>query len=101
MHLVRETGGFCLSILPEDGKVLLGHFVRGFDLGEPAFEGLDVGATKEGIPYLKGAAAWLGCQVSAEVDGGDHMVFVAEVIEGEQLTDKAPWVHLRKNGLSY
>ena len=46
-ELVRREGVFCLAVLDEQSKPLMGHFARGFAPGEPAFEGLDVATSAE------------------------------------------------------
>src|SRR4051812_37836938 len=37
-----DGASFVLNVLPEGAKSLIGHFGKGFELGQPAFDGLKV-----------------------------------------------------------
>lgn len=101
-QLVRAEQCFCLAVLSVGEKKLMGHFARGFDLGEPAFRGLELATSSFGVPYPASASTWLGCRVLAETKGiTDHVLFCAEVIEGRGSSEVEPLVHVRKTGLSY
>lgn len=100
--LVRAEGAFCLAVLDDSSKQLLGHFARGFEPGAPAFEGVDTADSSLGVPYPTAAHAHLVCKVRAIADDwSDHAVICAEVVEGDGTHDRQPLVHVRKNGFSY
>jgi flavin reductase (DIM6/NTAB) family NADH-FMN oxidoreductase RutF len=65
------------------------------------FDGLRLRSAKSGSPILLDALAWIDCRIVGRHDTGDHAVLFGEVVEGEVLRDGEPYVHLRKNGLSY
>ena len=44
---LTEGADFTLNILPEGGKALVAHFGKGFELDQPAFEGLELRRTGE------------------------------------------------------
>lgn len=93
-----------LSLVGESQKELLGHFGKGFEPGEDAFDGLEVARTSDGLPVLAEALGWLAGNVTGSVDAGDHTIYVVGLTEagrGPRLDDEQPWVHLRKNGLGY
>jgi flavin reductase (DIM6/NTAB) family NADH-FMN oxidoreductase RutF len=92
---------FVLNLLSQQQKAMLGHFGRGFDRGEPAFEGLDLQRTAQGLPVLAGAVGHLECMPVNHLDSADHRVFLAEVIGGRLLNEERPLVHVRKSGLHY
>ncbi|MCC7084140.1 MAG: flavin reductase [Pirellulales bacterium] len=92
---------FVLNVLSENDKLLIGHFGRGIEPGEPAFDGLNVTSTDEGLPILADALGFLVCKPKGNVDSGDHRIFIAEVSDGRILNDARPYVHIRKNGLRY
>ena len=55
-------------------------------------------ATKQ----LAGALAWLACRPTGSVVAGDHVVYVAEVVEGCLHREVGePMIRVRKNGLGY
>jgi flavin reductase (DIM6/NTAB) family NADH-FMN oxidoreductase RutF len=108
---VNKTGGvldwltdgapFVLNVIPEGGKVLVVHFGKGFEPGEPAFEGLEVRRDRETPPVLLASHAYLVCRVVKSVDAGDHALIIARVTTGAVLHDGKPTTHVRKNGLRY
>ena len=76
------------------------HFGKGFSPEEDAFAGLDVRDVDEGV-VIGGQLAWLAVRVRGRHDGGDHWVFIAEVVDAGLDSVQPPYVHLRKTGLSY
>jgi flavin reductase (DIM6/NTAB) family NADH-FMN oxidoreductase RutF len=77
------------------------HFGRGFPLGAPAFEGLEVERPGGAPPVLADALAYLECRVADRLPAGDHELFIACVVEGRVLGEGQPMVHVRKSGLHY
>lgn len=92
---------FVVNVIPEGGKALVAHFGKGFEPGEPAFNGLDVRRDGEAPPVLLAAHAYLVCRVAHRVPVGDHTLVVGAVTAGAVLHDAKPTVHTRKNGLRY
>ncbi|MCH8044929.1 MAG: flavin reductase [Planctomycetes bacterium] len=92
---------FVLNVLGENHKAMLGHFGRGFDLGEPAFDGIDIQRSESGVPVLSEAIGYLECEASGHVDSGDHRIFLARVINGRLSSEEKPMVHVRNSGAHY
>ncbi len=92
---------FALNVVAEDDKQLLKHFGRGFEPGQPAFEGIAVSRTERGTPVLDVAVGHLECVATGHVDSGDHRVFLARVEAGALANEARPMVHVRKSGLHY
>lgn len=92
---------FVLNIIPEGGKSLVAHFGKGFEPGEPAFEGIAVRREGEKPPILLASHAYLTCSVVNQADAGDHRLLIARVHSGAVLNEGKPTVHLRKSGLKY
>ncbi|MCA9052672.1 MAG: flavin reductase [Planctomycetaceae bacterium] len=93
-----------LSLVGETQKKFLGHFGRGFEPHEPAFEGLDVRKAENGLPVLADALGWLEGNVAERLETGDHVVYLVNLTGGgcgPQLEAEKPWVHIRKNGFNY
>lgn len=99
---IASSGRFTLNQVPTGGKALIRHFGRGFGPDEPAFEGLAL-KTIEGFGViLEGAVACLEAEVQGEIQGGDHRVFLARVVNGALLQAPCePLVHVRHNGYHY
>ncbi len=98
---IAEGRPFALSILAEDQKDMLKHFGRGFEPGEPAFEGLSILQTSSNLPVLSDAVGYLECITRGHVDSGDHRIFLAEVTDGKLLREAEPMVYVRKSGAHY
>jgi flavin reductase (DIM6/NTAB) family NADH-FMN oxidoreductase RutF len=92
---------FTLNILDQTQTDMVAHFGRGFDLGQPAFEELEVERPAEGGPVLVEALAYLLCRVTQRLPVGDHELFLARVEGGRLLGEGQPMVHIRKSGSHY
>ena len=104
MPPLTEAPRVALSIVGKSQKQYLGHFGRGFEPGEPAFEGLDIARTSDNLPVLADSLGWLAGDVVGSVDAGDHVIYairITESVAGPKVAEEEPWVHLRKNGLGY
>jgi len=78
---IRAAGAFAISVLAADQEAL----ARRFAGGEAADKFRDVAYRREvtGAPVLEGALAWVDCRLWAEYPGGDHTIFVGEVVAGD------------------
>jgi 3-hydroxy-9,10-secoandrosta-1,3,5(10)-triene-9,17-dione monooxygenase reductase component len=76
-ELLREAGGFALSVLAGDQAAVAQHFARSVP-PIAQWEGI---AVREGAhgPLLDGALSWLECSLHSEHDTGDHTYFVGAV----------------------
>jgi flavin reductase (DIM6/NTAB) family NADH-FMN oxidoreductase RutF len=101
LRWLTDDAAFVLNVLPEGAKSLIGHFGKGFELGEEAFNGIKLAKERETAPVIAAAHAYLGCRVVNRIDAGDHVLLVAGVETGAVINDGKPTVHLRKNGLTY
>ena len=95
-----EGSSFAVNVLGEGQKSMLAHFGKGFELGEPAFEGIDVDRSGA-APVLKAALSHLHLRVVGHCDAGDHVLVLGRVVGGAVHHDGKPTVHTRKSGLHY
>ncbi|ODU06709.1 MAG: hypothetical protein ABS81_04210 [Pseudonocardia sp. SCN 72-86] len=58
------------------------------------FGGFPMHETPEGALFLKYAMSWLDCRISAEVEAGDHVIVVLEVVEVGHDRATAPLIFL-------
>jgi flavin reductase (DIM6/NTAB) family NADH-FMN oxidoreductase RutF len=101
MRGVLKGGGlFAVNILGVEDKKLLAAFASGRE--EDPFAAFTLVENGHGLPQLAEALAWLACRPHGSVDAGDHIVFVAEVMEGCLHREAGdPMIRVRKNGFSY
>lgn len=91
---------FSVNILGAEDKKMLADFATGGD-GDPfaAFAMLENG---HGLPQLADALAWLACRPRGSVEAGDHVLYVAEVLDGCLHREGGePMIRVRKNGFAY
>jgi flavin reductase (DIM6/NTAB) family NADH-FMN oxidoreductase RutF len=99
---LSEGQPFVLNVLGHSQTNLMKHFSKGFEPGEPAFEGLDITHCARGVPVLKDALGHLECEPVRHIDSGDHRVFLAKVVRGKlRDADAKPRVHIRTSGAKY
>ena len=88
---IVESGKFGVSILGSDQEAVSGRFAaRGGD----KFAGLDVRRGTLGVPLIGNALATLECRVTNQVVGGDHSIFIGEVVD-TQTREGAPLLYFR------
>jgi len=76
-ELLREAGGFAVSLLSSGQDAVAQHFARGVP-PIALWTGIE---TREGPrgPLLEGALGWLECSLESEAPAGDHTLFVGRV----------------------
>jgi flavin reductase (DIM6/NTAB) family NADH-FMN oxidoreductase RutF len=91
-ELLREAGGFALSLLAGDQPALAQHFARGIP-PIALWEGIGAREAPRG-PLLDGATGWLECALDGELAAGDHTFFVGRVERAETGADTTPLLRL-------
>lgn len=84
----QNADAFAIHILGEQQQDLASRFAS---RGEDKFAGLSVGRGHGGAPLLPDCAAHFECRTSYRYEGGDHVIFVGEVVHFET-SDKPPLV---------
>ena len=83
MHeLLRDAGGFALSLLAGDQEAVAQHFARGV----PPIAHWHRIEWREGVlgaPLLEGALGWIEARLVDEHETGDHTLFVGGVVSVE------------------
>lgn len=77
----RSAQHFAVHILGEDQEDISGRFAR---RGEDKFAGVELERGPSAIPMLKNFAARFVCRTAYQYEGGDHIIFVGEVVELDQ-----------------
>ena len=79
---------FAINILAEDQISLSNRFAKS---SPDKFAGLDVDVGLGGVPLLRDCSAWLECSVVSRMPGGDHTIYVGEVVSISR-TERKPLV---------
>lgn len=86
-----ENGGcFALSILSAEQQELSDRFAY---KGPKDFSGLETIAAETGAPILKDALGWVDCRLKEILPGGDHDIFVGEIVAGGASEDGEPLLY--------
>ena len=93
-------GFFGLHILSKTNTGLLKSFARG---GSPeAFAAHEQVENEYGVPQFSEAWGFLVAQVRGKLASGDHVLYLAEVLDGRLQHDGGePMVRVRPNGFTY
>lgn len=89
MHeAITAVRSFAVCVLSAEQEGLARYFAdRGRPLGPAQFREVDWRPGPfTGAPLLAGSLAWLECKLAEVYDGGDHSIFLGEVLA----TDRAP-----------
>jgi flavin reductase (DIM6/NTAB) family NADH-FMN oxidoreductase RutF len=78
---IREAGFFSVNILDADQE-RYGRRFASWDM-DVKFAGIRYRSEATGAPVLEDALAWVDCRVWATYPGGDHTIFVGEVVAGD------------------
>lgn len=87
--LVERSGVFAVSVLGKD-QAALGRRFAGREPGADRFARGTWSAAPTGAPVLGEAVAWLDCRVVHAHPGGDHTIFVGEVLTAATPRRTAP-----------
>jgi flavin reductase (DIM6/NTAB) family NADH-FMN oxidoreductase RutF len=96
---IRASKRLALSVIPDDDKSLMKHYARPLPEGADALDGVRVMETPNGLPALADSLTWIECRLMQTYDfGGDHELFVCEVVAGAILKEGKPFSHVRGTG---
>lgn len=82
---IQASGKFAINILAADQEDIARHFSTA---GVDRFQVCELRNGVTGMPLIVGAIGHLECSVVEETEGGDHTIFIGEVIHVD--TDDRP-----------
>jgi flavin reductase (DIM6/NTAB) family NADH-FMN oxidoreductase RutF len=90
---IRAAGYYAINVLGDRrGETLARRFATWGV--EDKFRGVAFHTEMTGAPILDDALAWIDCRIRDAYPGGDHTIFVAEVVAGDA-RDGTPLVYYR------
>ncbi|KGF74045.1 hypothetical protein DO97_00600 [Neosynechococcus sphagnicola sy1] len=93
-ELIHQSRCFVVNLLAEGQHQWLPHFGLQSSREINKFAGITPQLTDTGIPILPGTCGWALCHIGHQVDLGDRILYIADVIAQELSPDRTP---LRKN----
>lgn len=100
--LLTQSGRLVVNIMAkENGKTMSRFFKPAPETGS-IFDELETFTKQTGIPILKDSLGYLECQYKTEMESGDHIIVLLEVVNGG-INDAqlAPSTHIRPDGFKY
>jgi flavin reductase (DIM6/NTAB) family NADH-FMN oxidoreductase RutF len=95
LEVLRAAGRFNVNVLSADQEQLSRVFARKDSPQAHGLEGIDYRLGELGLPILPGSLACLECEVVEQYEGGDHIIFLGEVIHGEIGASELPLLYFR------
>lgn len=89
-HAIAQVESFAVNILGSDGADLSQHFAR---RNPDKFAGVAWHSGYTGAPLLAAAIATLECRVVNQFPGGDHSIFIGEVLSASARNNVDPLVY--------
>jgi flavin reductase (DIM6/NTAB) family NADH-FMN oxidoreductase RutF len=100
-QVIQASGAFAVSLYETGQRELAGKLGRTFAKHPEKLGGLGwKPGPATGSPVLDEALGWLECRVRGSLPSGDHIVFVAEVVEAVQNREGMP-LTLKEAGFKY
>jgi flavorubredoxin/flavin reductase (DIM6/NTAB) family NADH-FMN oxidoreductase RutF len=101
--LLHVGDRFVLNVLEEGHyQPLMKHFLKRFAPGADRFAGIDIYQASNGCPILAQSLAYMECEITGRLEGGDHWLIYGTVHTGRvSKRDGLTAVHHRKVGNHY
>ena len=96
-QVITQSGVFAVNMLTAE-QVDWGMRVAGMipELTDRC-AGIDVRLAETGSPILPDVLGWLDCRVAHAYDGGDHTIFVGDVLAAGSADDAQPILYYRRH----
>jgi flavin reductase (DIM6/NTAB) family NADH-FMN oxidoreductase RutF len=78
--LIQASQRFVVNLLSQEQAPWLPRFGLHSSRTHHKFEGLAIEFTTNGIPILPGTCGWVECHVGQQVDTGDRIIYIADVV---------------------
>lgn len=86
----KEGGCFALNILSAQQQEISDRFAF---KGPKDFSGLETTTADTGAPILKDALGWVDCKLKEILPGGDHDIFIGEIVDGDAANEGQPLLY--------
>jgi len=89
---ISRVGAFCVSVLGSNQAQLSRQFAIS---NSDKFAGVTWHAAPSGHPVIDGSVAWVDCALAAEIEAGDHVFVLGNVLDLDVETGATPLLHHR------
>lgn len=92
-NIIRQGGNFAVNILNTTQEALSQRFATNYLSAVDRFAGVKFRTEITGAPVLEESLGWLDCKLVAAYPGGDHSIFVGEVVALGQPPGDSPLLY--------
>ncbi len=90
LPIIRSSGRFLVNVLESGQRDLAGHFGKKHRHAGDKLVDIPHHSSDSGLPVLDDALSYVACEVSGEIETGDSVVVIGEVIEARVLREGTP-----------
>ena len=94
--MLQQSGRFAVSILARDQEAISNYFAKPGREPTTEFDETIGMRSSNDLPVLRGAAAYLACDVHELIIQGDHTIAIGRVIEAVSDATKWPLIYYRR-----
>lgn len=91
--LFPRAGAFVVNLLAQDQAEVSNVFARKELTDDERWAEVTTHESAVGAPRLDGCVGWFDCRLTDALPGGDHTIYVGEVVEAIPGADKPPLVY--------
>jgi flavin reductase (DIM6/NTAB) family NADH-FMN oxidoreductase RutF len=95
--VIERSGNFAVNILGTDHLEWGMRFAGMIPEVEDRFAGIDWTTAVTGAPILPGVSGWVDCRLAHAYDGGDHTIFVGDVLAAGSTAEKSPLLYFNRH----
>lgn len=88
-ELLKASSKFSVSVLTKDQRDIALKCGSVSGRKKDKLAEVDVIFTEEELPFIKGAAACIICEVTSVKESADHCLFIAEAVRGQMFSGEA------------
>jgi flavin reductase (DIM6/NTAB) family NADH-FMN oxidoreductase RutF len=92
---MTRAESFAVSVLTEAQEAISNTFASSSAPEPNSLRGVAYHCGMTGDPLVDGALAYIECKKNGALDGGDHTIFVGEVVSVEIVSDDPPLLYYR------
>ncbi len=85
-----QAGSFAVNILAEDQQDVSDTFATSSKPEEGRLQGFEYRLGANGAPIIEGCLSHIECEVTERTDGGDHTIFIGQVLAAETYREAPP-----------
>jgi flavin reductase (DIM6/NTAB) family NADH-FMN oxidoreductase RutF len=100
LGVLRNSGVFAINVVESSQRELAGHFGKSTFKAGNKLEGYRWNPGSTGSPILDGLLGAVECRVVSEHPAGDHVLFIAEVVDAHFNREGDP-LTMREAGFRY